>query len=834
MSPTRPILITNPRRGGFLRWIPRVIFLGAVASVIAGGVIGVGVYIHYAEDLPEPPTVEGYRPPTVSVLYARDGRPLAEFTAERRLVVPLDKMPRHLIQAFLASEDKNFFRHQGVDFRGIARAAVANLKAGRVVEGASTLTQQLCKTLLSNERSFTRKIKEAILARRTEHVLSKLDILYLYLNQIYLGHGAYGVQAAAQNYYDKDVSELTLGESAMIAGLPPAPGRITPILNWEKARARQRRVLDRMVEEGFIDAAAAEAAYAEALSLHRDRPDLFGDHTPYYTEHVRRDVQGRYGEAALYRDGLRVHLAVDADRQQAAQGALREGLLSLAERHGYVGPVKRLPEGEWAAFEQKLAEHYGPAPLSAQRYYLGLVKSVSLEGAQVRVGARDAWLPLEKGMAWAAPYQTDSEAKKAGSKRGAKNNRRIADPSAALQPGDVVVVRLNRASEYAQANADGERPVLALSQVPKVQGALVSVEPRSGYVEAMVGGFDFDQSEYNRAFQGCRQPGSVFKPLVYSRALDMEYTLATPISDVPVARFDDLRGEIWKPKNFGRGYEGEVILREALIHSKNIPAINVFEYVTGEEAVRWARRLGITTPMDPGPALVLGSSCVYPWDIVQVYALFALRGLRSRPVFVTRVEDADGNLYEDHTALGDPWAPTGPKLDALLRRAGEPRTRVIDVNTAYLVQTLLKAVVDGGTAASARSLKKPAGGKTGTTDAYDAWFVGFTESLVTGVWLGADVNARRLGNDVTGGRVALPVWVSYMKQSLDGLPQRDFTEEPPPEIVFEKIDAETGQLAARGRRWLKLPFKEGTVPTEKARAAGSFDTRDLDDVEGRF
>lgn len=822
----RPLIITNRRKGGVLRWIPRLLLVGAVAATVAGGAGAVGAYVYFSRDLPDPPTVEGYAPPTVTHFFARDGRRVAEMTTERRLVVPLDHMPTHLIEAFLASEDKSFFQHDGVDLRGIARAAVANFQAGRIVEGASTLTQQLCKTLLSNERSFVRKAKEAILARRTERVLSKLDILYLYLNQIYLGHGAYGVQAAAQNYFDKDVSELTLGESAMIAGLPPSPGRITPILSYEKARLRQRRVLTRMVEEGFIDAAEADAAFEQPLSLSRQRPDLFGDHTPYYTEHARRLIQGRYGEQATYREGLRIHLAVDADRQRAGQQAVERGLRGLGARHGYVGPLRRLPEAEWPDFEAKMRARYGEGPLEDERQYLGLVKAVAEEGAQVQIGAVSGWLPLDE-MRWAAPYETDAEAKAQGKGRRAKNNRRIKAPSEALQIGDVIVVHQRRAE-------DEGRPTLALSQIPKVQGALVSMDPHTGYVEAMIGGLDFDHSEYNRAFQGCRQPGSVFKPLVYSRAVDMEYTLATPISDVPVVRFDDLRGENWKPKNISRDYEGEVLLWKALINSKNIPAINVFEYVTGDEVVRWASRLGITTPLDPGPALALGSSCVYPWDMVQVYALFALRGQQARPVIVTRVEDRWGNLYEDHTALGDPWAPTGSKLDAMLRRAGEPRTQVISGDTAFLTQYLLKSVVDAGTGAKARSLKKVAGGKTGTTNAYDVWFVGFTESLITGVWLGADVNARRLGDEVTGSRVALPVWLAYMKRALAGIDQRDFTEDPPANIVFEQIDLETGMLAAKGRRSLRLPFKEGTEPTEKAKAAGTFDTRDLDDVEGRF
>ena len=808
-----PMRCENPRSGGFFRRLLRVGVLVSVAATLAGAVAGLMFYVHYSRDLPALYDVQNYHPPGVTRFFARDGRLIAEMTTERRIVVPLEQMPRALLEAFLATEDQRFFEHGGVDLRGVLRAALANWRAGRVVEGASTLTQQLCKTLVGNERSFGRKVREAILARRLESRLTKLEILYLYLNQIYLGHGAYGVQAAAQLYFDKDVGELSLAESAMIAGLPPKPSTLNPVIDLAGSKARQRYVLDRMVAEGFITPQQADQAAAERLVILAEAPDVFGEMAPHFSEHVRRTLQAEYGGEALNREAFDVWLTVDLELQRGAEAALQAGLLSVAERQGYVGPVAHLEPKAALAFREGATKTYGtPARLDEQRDYLALVGSVQRDAARIAVGAAEFDLPLAGGMGWAAPYDEVAP----------ENNRRVRDATAVLQPGDVILVR---------GRAGG---AVRLSQEPKVQGALVSVSPRSGEVLAMVGGFDFDQSEYNRAFQGCRQPGSVFKPLVYSRALDMEYTLATPLSDTPVSVFDAAHQLLWKPKNFEGEFQGDVILFKALTRSMNIPAIKTLDYVGADNAVSWARHLGITTPMYPDRTLVLGSSCVYPWDLAQAFGVFALRGERVRPAFVSRVMSRGGEVLEDRTAFSDPWAPSPARVDALLRAWVEPRQRVMEPTTAYLMQTLLKGVVDQGTAMAARKLGKPAGGKTGTTDAYDAWFVGFTESLVTGVWVGSDRNTRKLGGGETGGATALPIWLEYMTLALRGVSQADFTEHPPAGIAFARIDTQTGKLAAAGRPSLNLPFKEGSVPVEAAPAAGMFDRRDVDVVEGRF
>ncbi len=813
--------ITNRRKGGLLRWIPRLVFLAVVAVAQLGAAGGVAAYLHFSADLPPVPTPEAWRPSIVSTFHGHDGRLLGEFTIERRVPVPLERMPRHLVEAFLAAEDGRFFEHKGVDYRSTARALIQNYRAGRTVSGASTITQQLCKTRVGNERSYRRKAKEAILARRTEATLGKLEILYLYLNEIYLGHGAYGVQAAAQNYFRKDVWQLSVAESAILAGLPPRPSSLNPVKTFDKAKERQAYVLGRMVHEGFLTAAEAEAAKAEPLRVYKRLLNVAEEATPYFTEHVRREVLQRYGYDALHKEGLRVFMAVDADFQRKAQDALREGLHDLGERQGYLGPVAQLDAAKAKAFVKSSTAHYqGPEALIADRYYLGLVKAVERSGAEVRVGALEARLPLKHGLHWAVPYDLEAE----------KNRGRIKDATKALSVGDVIIVRLNRASRF----ADSEVPVLALAQEPALQGALLSMDPRTGYVLAMIGGYDFDQSEYNRAFQGCRQPGSIFKPLVYSLALNGEHTLASLINDTPITVYDRQRTFIWKPKNYAGKYKGDVLLRNAFIHSMNIPAIRVITSIGPKAAANWAEHLGITTPMHPDQSLVLGSSCVYPWDMAKVYATFALRGRVPRTAFIKRVEDRDGRVLEDRTHFSDPWAPVGSRLDGMLRLLFEPRDRKIPEDTAFLVQTALEQVARSGTAAKARKLGLPVGGKTGTTDAYDAWFVGFSESLVSAVWVGSDRNERRLGKKETGGAVALPVWMDFMKYAHDGAPPRPLTEDPPESIVFAKVDTDSGLLAPKGNRALELPFRSGTEPTEVATRAGSFDDRDLDSVEGRF
>lgn len=815
------LIVTNPRKAGWWRWLPRFVLLGCVAGPLVGGLAGLLLYAHFARELPELLSVEDYKPATVSRFYADDGRLVAEYAVERRRVVPLERMPPHLIEAVLASEDKRYFEHGGVDPRATVRALLANFVADSKAQGASTITQQLCKTLVGREKSYARKAKEAILARRTEAVLTKLEILYLYLNEIYLGHGAYGVAAAARLYFGKDVEALSLAESAMLAGLPPQPGRLNPVTDLKRAKARQAHVLKRMVAEGFVSQAEADGALAEPLNIVRRPPELAKTTVPYYVEHARTRIQRRYGYDALNRGGLKVYLAVDADLQRLGQDALQRGLRVVGKRQGYVGSYKFLKADQISDFLSRLTTHYqGPARLKPERHYLGVVTAVSKSVADVSVGQLVGRLPLKEGMRWARARDVESS----------RNSRRLRDITTVLAVGDVVSVRLNADPAFAESKI----PILALEQVPPVQGALVSFQPGTGYVKAMVGGYDFDQSEYNRAFQGCRQPGSIFKPIVYGLGFQNDLTLASPIADTPITVYDSKSDHIWKPKNYGGQFKGEVIARDALIRSMNLPAIRVIERVGAKASAEFAGRLGISTPMYPDRSLVLGSSCVYPWEMTRVFGVFAERGRMPRAVFVKRVEDRDGNILEDRTHFADPWAPTAARVDGLLRALFEPRTQVMDAASAYLVQSALRDVARAGTATKTKALGLPVGGKTGTTDAYDAWFVGFSSRLVTGVWIGSDRNKRKLGRHETGGKAALPVWMAFMKGAHEGATPADFTDAPPEGIVFKDIDRATGLLAPPGNRALKLPFRTGTEPTEYARRAGSFGAQDIDMIESRF
>ncbi len=827
-----PLRIVNRRRGGWLRWPLRLLLWAGVTAGLSAGPAAVGLYVYFSQDLPDIPSVASWQPAMASHAYAQDGRLLARYATERREVVPLARMPSTLIQAFLAAEDKRFFEHGGVDYRATARAMLANLVASSTVQGASTLTQQLCKPLVGRQKSYVRKAREAILARRTEARLDKLDILYLYLNQIYLGAGAYGAQAAARTYFGVDVADLSLAQASMLAGLPPQPGRVNPFLDLPASRARQAYVLGRMVEEGFISQAEADSARQADLRLQPASDDVFGDGAPDYAEHGRRAVQARYGEDAVYRGGLSIHLAVDADLQRAAGDALQTGLETVGRRQGYVGPRAQLDTpAERAAFLAAATETYGgPAALVGDGPWLALVTGVTAKGATAQVGGLRVEIPLEGGLAWAKPYTL-----KARSNRGA-----LKDPRAALAEGDVVWVDAlppappPKRRRKAKAPPAPSGPQARLAQPPPLEGALVAIDPRSGRVEAMVGGYDHDRSEYNRAFQGCRQPGSVFKPVVYSLALTKGYTLATPLADTPITVYDQGASFLWKPKNFGGKYRGEVLLHEALARSMNLPAIRTLQYVGADQAVRWAERLGISTPMAAQPSLVLGSSCVYPWDMVQVFGTFAARGRAARPHFVTRVLDRAGRVLEDRTRPDDAWAPVELRLDGLLRAAWEPRPQVVPEDTSYLMQTALKAVVDRGTATAAQALGRPAAGKTGTTDAYDAWFVGFTDQLVAGVWVGSDRNKRRLGRGETGGKVALPIWLAFMQAAHVGAPVVDFTDSPPESIEVVAIDPATGLLAAEGGKALRLPFSRGTPPTRAARPVCTCDAGDVAMVEGSF
>ena len=821
----------RPRWQEVLRWT----LFGGILLFNGGVLLVATLWIHFAKGLPDLPSVEGYRPPIITEAISADGQIAGEFFDERRKVVPYPRVPRRLVQAFIASEDQRFFDHAGVDVRGTLRAALTTYVLRRGVKGGSTITQQTAKAILvstegfaeGTRRTLRRKIRELILAARLERQFSKEQILWLYLNGVYLGHHSYGVQSAAENYYRKNVEELTLAEAALLAGLPQAPSRYSPFAHPESARDRRRYVLRRMFEEGFITAAERTDAEAQEVKVF-GLDDVFRETAPFYVEQVRRQIVDRYGNDRLLRDGLRVEMAMDLEKQRAAQAAMLKGLMEVDHRQGFHGPLDHVEGPARLAMQARLARAWPAGALEPGGYAVGIVDAVAEKVAEVVVGEQRGLLPLA-GMRWAR-----------------KPNPEVYHPEAllrripgVLKPGDVVLVRRVERKELVEREERDPLKVkelpegdllLTLEQEPKLQGALVSIDPHTGEAVAQVGGYDFEASEFNRAFQACRQPGSAFKPIVYSAAIEkLDWTPATILSDAPIVFRDD--DNAWKPQNFGQDFKGDVTLRTALVNSMNIPAVKTAEALSTQLGAdflgTWAAQLGLTTPVKRELGSALGSSCVSLWELTGVYATFARLGEKQAVTMVKRVLDRDGRTLEDRTRPRDAWVPLSTRLGAAVAEVTRPRARAMAATTAYMVVSLLREAATVGTGAGARALGKPAAGKTGTTnDSFDTWFMGFTRDLATGVWLGYDHNVTPLGRAETGGRASLPIWLDYMSAALRDRPQPEF--EAPEGIVMQRIDVETGRPVADAAPGVLEPFKEGTEPTlEEGAAKKPVEVQDL-------
>jgi penicillin-binding protein 1A len=836
-APSQVVLDGLPPKRSLGKRILKWVLFAAVGFANAAVVAGVAGYLWFSRGLPEIPNLAEYRPPIITEAISADGQIAGEFFEERRKVVPYERIPKRLVQAFVASEDQHFFEHDGIDWLGTTRAAMNTYVLRRKIQGGSTITQQTAKAILISAEGFeagtrkalSRKIREAILAKRLERAFSKEEILWLYLNGVYLGHHSYGVQAAAENYYRKNVEDLTLEEAALIAGLPQAPSRYSPFSNPEAAKERRRYVLRRMYEEDAITAEErARAADAEVKVYGVD--DVFRETAPFYVETVRREIVERYGNERLLRDGLRVEAAMDLEKQRAAQNAMLAGLMEVDHRQGFTGPVARVKGEERKALLARLARAWPAGSLEVGEYCVGVVSRVDDRAgvANVLVGENEGLLPIA-GMRWARKpnpeaYYPDSL---------------IPRVSTALAAGDVVLLR--RADRKALVASEAAIAVgkpkdvpetellFTLEQEPKLQGALVSVDPWSGYVVAMVGGYDFEASEFNRAFQACRQPGSAFKPIVYSAAVEkLDYTPSTILTDAPLVFRDEESS--WKPQNYGEQFKGDVTLRTALVNSMNIPAVKTAEALANKFGIQiladWARQLGITTPVKLELGSALGSSCVNLWELTNVYALFARYGERRPSTFVKRVIDRDGRLLEDHSDWRDPWVPLSTRLAAGLAEVSRPRERAMDERTAYILVRLMREVATVGTGARAAALGKPAAGKTGTTnDSFDTWFMGFTHDLATGVWLGYDINVTPLARYETGGHAALPIWLGYMQVALNERPQPEFVA--PPGVVEVRIDPATGKPSADERQGVLAAYKQGTEPTADAAAQTKVEVQDL-------
>lgn len=710
------------------RWVALILLCGAVFVALVGGLAAFAFYIQVDRSLPSAQSLKNYHPALVSSIYAADGSLRGEFYTERRYIVPLSELPPYLIKAFLAAEDSRFYEHGGVDLLGVVRAFLKNIQAGEIVQGGSTITQQVVKSLLlTPERTWIRKLKEAILAYRIDRSLSKDEILTLYLNQIYFGSGAYGVEAAARTYFDKHARELSIGEAAQLAGLPKAPSRFSPFHNFAAAQERKHYVIQRMVDGGFISSSDAQKALQEKLKFvkpkHWGMKDL-----DYFVEEVRRQVEGRYGRDGLYKEGLSIYTTLDPATQKIAEKALDQGLRELDKRHRrYRGVHLNVAREDWGNTVKVLAERNGE--LTAGKVVGALVTSFDTKNqtAHLHLGAAYGKLP-QSGWEWI----------QISSSRAAKMFR----------AGDVIRVRLEKP-------ADENNWQTVLEQDPGMEGALMAMVPETGRVVCMVGGRNFEKSQFNRCTQAIRQPGSSFKPIIYSAALDKGYNESSVLIDSPFVRDDhSLRGP-WKPSNYDHQFWGPITLRKALVNSRNVVTVKLLDDIGVNYAIQYARRLGITSQLTPTLALALGASGVTLWELITAYTPFANLGDRVEPYMIEKIFDRNGNLLEDHQVN---------------------REAVISPQTAYIMTNLLQGVIEEGTGAKAKQLGRPAAGKTGTTNELkDAWFIGFTPNLLAGVWLGYDDHNVSLGKGETGGRAACPIWLYFMEQALKEEPILTFT-----------------------------------------------------------
>ncbi|MDE2196588.1 MAG: penicillin-binding protein 1A [Gammaproteobacteria bacterium] len=760
--------------------------IALVLGLFGLGFLGlVGAYLFVAPSLPSVAVLKDIRLQVPLRVYTRDGRLLAVFGEKRRIPLDYDQIPKPMVDAFVAAEDEHFWEHPGVDVQGILRAAVHLALTGEKTQGGGTITMQLARNFfLTREKTYTRKLREVFLALKIERELSKQDILALYLNKIYLGNRAYGVGAAAEVYYGVDVDHLTLDQIAMIAGLPKAPSSDNPLVNPDRAMARRGYVLGRMLTDGYISKDQYQQAMAAPMTASYHEPTAEVS-APYLAEMVRDYMVSTYGDDA-YTAGYSVITTIDSRLQPLAVKAVRAGLLDYDQRHGWRGAVAHVEvpldsgQDDW----QKLVADYGHAG--------GLFPALALkvENQDVQFYADGVGLVTVNwaGLKWAQRYITVNSVGAAP--------RTAGD---ILKRGDIV---------YLQHNDDGS---WALSQIPVAQSALVCVDPFDGAIAALVGGFDFDASKFNRAIQAHRQPGSSFKPFYYSAALENGFTPASVVNDAPVVMKDPSLG-VWRPGNYEGDFSGPTRLRLALAHSLNLVSIRVLQSIGVDYAINYLSRFGF----DPGElphnlTLALGSASLSPLEMVRGYAVFANHGFRVTPYFIQRVEDGSGKLlFEanpdvacdtcsvDTTGATQAPAPatTSAALAAVPPQMPQFAPQVITPQNAWLMTNMLQDVIKYGTGARAQALGRVnLAGKTGTTNDFtDAWFDGYNNDIVTVVWVGNDQPAQSLGDGEQGARAALPIWMDFMGPALQGVPQAPFIE--PPGIVQARIDPRTGLLVS--------------------------------------
>jgi penicillin-binding protein 1A len=784
-----------------LRWIFRGALTLAFLALCVGGVLFAALWEHYSQGLPDAAQLRDYQPPTMTRVHAGDGRLLAEYAIEKRVFVPISAMPALVVKAFIAAEDKNFYSHQGVDPGGMARAALqnlANLGRHRRLAGASTITQQVAKNFfLTNEVSIERKAKEAILALRIERTLTKDRILELYLNEIYLGQGSYGVAAAALNYFNKSLDELTVGEAAYLAALPKGPSNYNPILHAERAKERRDYVIERMLENDFITQQQAQVAEAEPIQVRRRDPDEVV-RADYFAEEVRRELFARYGEAGLYKGGLSVRTTLDPKLQAIADRVLRAGLVAYDRRHGWRGPLSKGvgPTG-WAEALAALVVPPGAGP-----WQLAAVLKLDAEGADIGLkGGERGRIPFAE-LAWARPWLPDQRV-------GAAPRR----PADVVSVGDVILV------EPVTAGADGKIKYPAgsfgLRQIPDVGGAMVALDPHTGRVLAMTGGLSYEISQFNRATQAERQPGSSFKPFVYMAALDSGYTPSTIVLDAPFVIDQGPGLPKWKPTNFENKFLGPIPLRIGIEQSRNLATVRIAESIGMEKVAEYAERFGVVDHLPRYLSMSLGATDTTLLRLTTAYAMIVNGGKRIEPTFIDRIQDRQGRTILKHDRRDC------SRCSPLVWDHGPPpelvdeREQVVDPRTAYQMVSILQGVIDNphGTGHIIAVLHRPLAGKTGTTnDSNDVWFLGFSPDLVVGTYVGFDT-PRSLGGtrSDTGGGICAPIFRDFMAEALRAVPATPFRI--PPGVRLVRVNPDTGHLAQAGdARVIYEAFKPGTEP----------------------
>ena len=788
-----------------MRYLLKLIIFFFAAAIFFGSVGGVSVVVglwHYGRDLPDYKKLADYEPPTVTRIHAGDGLLIAEYAKERRVFVPIEAMPRKLKEAFIAAEDQNFYQHLGVDFVALARAMITNignLGSKRRPVGASTITQQVAKNfLLTNEVSIERKIKEAILAFRIERAFSKDRIFELYLNEIYLGSGSYGCAAAALNYFDKSLGELTISEAAFLAALPKAPNNYHPIRKRQSAIRRRNWVISRMFDEGFIDFETAQKARREFLEV-RNRRDIKIEEADFFVEQVRRDLIEHYGEVGVNERGLSVRTTLDTRLQKFAERALREGLMSYDKRYGWRGPVAKISiKNNWFARLNRIRQ-----PVGVRGWELAVV--LHLHDSSAELGFTDGsrgTLPFAE-MKWARNFIK-------WGKRGVKFTK-VSD---VLNQGDVILVEEVRDNLKAQSDKphkyiDG---TYSLRQIPAVNGAVVAMDPHTGRILSMVGGFDYAINQYNRVVQARRQPGSAFKPFVYLAALDNGYTPSTKILDAPFVIDQGPGLGKWKPANYTRKFYGPSPMRLGVEKSRNLMTVRLAGAVGMSTIADYAHRFGIIENMPQQLSMALGSGETTLLQLTSAYAMLVNGGKRIQPSVIDRVQNRHGKTVWRHDNRPCSRCNTPGWNRSRAPKIPDERPQVADSGSAYQVVSMLEGAVKRGTGRRINSLVWPLAGKTGTTNqSKDTWFIGFSPDLVVGVFVGFDTPAP-LGRRETGSSVAAPIFKSFMAEALKGKPPTPFRI--PPNVRLVRVDPRTGRPAGAGdRRVIWEAFKLGTEPS---------------------